>query len=261
MIAPPSLHALPRARPTLGGTLLAYVTATILVITLTPFQLRWPEGGTLAWYSGSFDLTVNVVLFVPVGFLFGLGAFSMRRPLVGATLAGLALSGFIECAQLFIEGRYTSPLDLATNTLGALLGAGLYRALRGALHRRLAERLSLELPLMALFYLLVPLAWLHGLVAFTHPSRAYLGVLCVLFGAYLFGAVYHHRLRPSGVLGPHGFVTALQVVLVGPAEVHQALRREGKRKSTSPSRVKANSRVAKLLMRSRSCDTTKVVPS
>lgn len=209
MVAPPSLRPLPRARRTLAGTLLGYVVAAVLAITLTPFQLRWPEAFALSWYAGSFDLTVNVALFVPLGFLFGIGAFSTRRPVLGATFAGLGLSAFIEGAQMFVEGRHTSPLDLATNTLGALLGALLHGAVRGALHRRLAERLSLELPLMALFYLLVPLAWLHGLVAITQPSRAYLSGLFVLFGAYLFGAVYHHRLRPSGALAPRGYVLFL----------------------------------------------------
>jgi len=33
--------------------------------------------------------------------------------------------------------------------------------------------------------------------------------LFVLFGAYLFGAVYHHRLRPSGALAPRGYVLFL----------------------------------------------------
>lgn len=198
-----------RARRTLAGTLLGYVVLAVLAITLTPFQLRWPRDIVLAGFSGAFDLSVNVALFLPLGFFFGLGTFAPRRPVLGATLVGLGFSLFIETAQLFVEGRHTSPLDLATNTLGALLGALLHHGARGVLRRHLAERLSLELPLMALFYLIVPLAWLNGLVALTQPSRAYLSALLMLFGAYLLGAVYHHRLRPSRALGARGYVGVL----------------------------------------------------
>lgn len=197
-----------RARRSLALTLLAYVSAIVLAITLSPFQLRSPELA-LTGFRGSFDLAVNVALFLPVGFFWGLGGFHRARPVRGAGFVGLCFSGVIEASQMFVVGRSTSPLDLATNTLGAAVGAWVFLRFQRTLRASLAERLALELPLMALFYLLVPLGWLTGLVALTQPNRCLMLFPLALFGAYLFGAVYHHRLKPAGALRVRGFLLLL----------------------------------------------------
>jgi VanZ family protein len=192
-----------RPRLSLGSALLAHVVVATLAITLMPFHLRAPTRFTLTGYVGPFDLVANIGLFLPIGFLFQLSQDRGRPPrLLPAFALGLVLSGLIEGAQLFIPGRCSSVLDMATNTLGALAGAALHRAARRALDARLASRLALELPLMALFYLLVPLLWIGGLVSMADPSRLWSSVFLGLFGGAVLASVYRHRLRRADVLSP-----------------------------------------------------------
>jgi VanZ family protein len=75
------------------------------------------------------DVVSNVLLFIPLGFLFSLRlaggptGFGLGMTLVGATLGGLALSGLVEIGQLFLPSRTSSLVDLTTNSTGAALGA------------------------------------------------------------------------------------------------------------------------------------------
>ena len=81
---------------------------------------------TTSW----FDLIVNVLLFVPIGYCwFGLLARE-RKGLAAimaavATVAGcLALSIGIEFIQLWLPVRYCSRSDIAMQFFGTLLGIG-----------------------------------------------------------------------------------------------------------------------------------------
>jgi glycopeptide antibiotics resistance protein len=66
----------------------------------------------------------NVLLFVPLGALMVL--LLGRRYWWAAPAAGVLLSSLIELAQfLFLPARYPALADVAANTLGAALGAGL----------------------------------------------------------------------------------------------------------------------------------------
>jgi hypothetical protein len=69
------------------------------------------------------DSIVNVLLFLPLGAALALNRRGWWIP-IGL---GAALSAGIEIAQLFIPGRYSSPWDLGTNTLGAALGVAAVR--------------------------------------------------------------------------------------------------------------------------------------
>lgn len=80
----------------------------------------WPRYWTV------FDLSINVVAYVPLGFLL---ALSLRR-LPGrwsavpvATLFGSALSLSLECLQNWLPARVPSNLDLACNSAGCAVGA------------------------------------------------------------------------------------------------------------------------------------------
>ncbi len=91
--------------------------------------LRFAEGAWLA------DGLRNVVLFAPMG----LGLRLAGVPLGRIGWVGLAVSLAIEAAQLFVPGRFTSPLDLATNAAGAALGGAL-PGLGAALRRETVDR-------------------------------------------------------------------------------------------------------------------------
>jgi hypothetical protein len=106
----------------LGGLL--FIAGT----TLIPLHRQVAAAGaTPLWclvcggYGGA-DVVLNVLLFVP--FAFGLRLLGVPTPVVVA--AGAAISFTVELLQLaVIPGRDASLSDLATNTLGSLLGATL----------------------------------------------------------------------------------------------------------------------------------------
>ena len=162
-------------------------TLLVAYASLYPFRTRrglvdgafsfilapWPR------YYTFFDLLVNVLAYVPLGFLLALTALpwmATRWAALVATLAGAGLSLALETAQGFIPGRVSSNLDLLTNGLGAMVGAllavttGTRWVLSGNLYR---IRQNMFLPgalidlgfvvlLLWLFTQLNPEVWLFG---------------------------------------------------------------------------------------------------
>ncbi|MBW7902754.1 MAG: VanZ family protein [Rhodocyclaceae bacterium] len=112
---------------------LAYA-ALVVYASLHPFSgwrdpgispLAFLDAGWPRWWTG-FDLAVNVLVYVPLGYLLtlALGRRLGRLPaaLAGALLAAL-LSLCMETAQTWLPTRVPSNLDLSCNALGGLLGA------------------------------------------------------------------------------------------------------------------------------------------
>jgi hypothetical protein len=92
---------------------------------LLPERLTRPKRTTLLtglphqrWLP--MDTALNILAFVPLGFLIASGR--NRRGLGWALLGGVVLSLAIEVAQLWIPNRDSSLIDLISNTGGALLG-------------------------------------------------------------------------------------------------------------------------------------------
>jgi hypothetical protein len=67
---------------------------------------------------GSADAILNVVFFMPLGFL-----LRPRFPLATVAFVGFALSGTVELIQELVPGRYPTLGDLVWNGTGCLLGA------------------------------------------------------------------------------------------------------------------------------------------
>lgn len=83
--------------------------------------------GLVEWLS-------NVVMFMPVGFLFaGLVAPPLRA---WAVLIAAGLSAAVEVTQVFLPNRVPSVYDVVANSLGALLGV----LLLGAVSQWLGQR-------------------------------------------------------------------------------------------------------------------------
>lgn len=149
----------------LGRAVLGYLTLMMAIITLAPFRFQLtPAHGLTSIWSWS-DLVMNVLMFVPFGFVHQLTRPRGAPPeWFRVLLLGGSISAGIELLQLFAPSRYTSLLDVATNAVGALLGAWLFtRLARHVDDEDAVQSLALELPLMGLVYQLVPLAWLIGL--------------------------------------------------------------------------------------------------
>lgn len=72
------------------------------------------------------DALLNLVMFVPVGWLLGRG---LRDLSASRTTRGLSVTAFcavlsltVETVQYFLPTRYSSAIDVLTNTLGGFLG-------------------------------------------------------------------------------------------------------------------------------------------
>jgi VanZ family protein len=124
---------MPAPRPLLKRWLITTMVAAIIVYgSLYPFAFRVPphDIGPVAtliasvWVRpGRADALANILLYMPFGFCFLLGASTPRyRLLAVATVTGGLLSLAMELTQYYDAWRVTSFSDVVTNTLGTLLG-------------------------------------------------------------------------------------------------------------------------------------------
>jgi VanZ family protein len=184
----------------LFGTLLGYIILIILLLTLHPFYFSLPDDFAFDFYSGRSNIINNILLFLPVGFLYRMT--TRRRD---AYLFGGLLSLSIELVQFFIPARTPSVPDILANTGGAWLGALLYDQLtaRVVITQGMLGRLRLETPLMGLIYLLTPLVWINVLALNEAPSRWLLTLLLGICGAVIFSNLFRHwwRMIDTRVVG------------------------------------------------------------
>ena len=189
---------------TLSAALLIYLVFVVFIITLIPFNFRLPHRIQIAWIANLPDIITNILLFIPIGFLFRLSRRNHKDPFLLLTLAfGVLLSVIIETAQIFVPARYTQPMDLVTNGSGAWLGAFLFKTLEKKIKEGYEERVfDLELPLMNLMYLLVPLLWLNGLSMGNDSGRLVLVLLLGLLGSFILVSIYTYRFKFKEKLSP-----------------------------------------------------------
>jgi hypothetical protein len=138
------------SRRTAAELLVAYL-AVVGVIVLWPTSEVASESVSWLW-SGArrlgapaavtptvVEFATNVLLFVPLGFLGSWLIGQWRWPMW--LLVGYLASSAIELAQLFfLPARSTALVDVAANTLGAVLGYTLACGARRGLRRRRARR-------------------------------------------------------------------------------------------------------------------------
>jgi VanZ family protein len=150
----------PPARYARSSKLVAYLAVAYLLLvvyaSLYPFaDWRAPSDGAASFlfagwpaYVVASDVVVNVLAYFPLGLLLTL-LWMGRVPRWAAVALGVAcaalLSLAIEFAQAYVPTRITSNVDVLTNAIGALWGAGAAHAwgerwlLSGEMHR-LRER-------------------------------------------------------------------------------------------------------------------------
>ncbi len=123
----------PRASPVARVTLLAYL---LLIVYASWFPFTgWHNSGlspfaylnlTPQRYWTGFDVLTNIFGYIPLGSLLVLGMYPRIRGVGAVVLAavfGILFSGTMEAVQTFLPTRVASNLDLATNSLGCLIGA------------------------------------------------------------------------------------------------------------------------------------------
>jgi VanZ family protein len=186
-----STHAQDATGHRLGQSVLAYLAVVVAVVTLSPFRFVLPPVNSISTRWMASDAVMNVIMFVPLGFIYRLSRPRVSgQAWVGALLLGATLSGLVEAAQLFTPGRFPSISDLVTNTAGSGIGAWIGAlALRRADAAATVRAFAVELPLMGLVYLLAPLPWLIGLGAGS-GGRAWMLVLLAASAGWIIGSVF-----------------------------------------------------------------------
>ena len=124
-----------RHPPSTAWPLTLLYAALIVYASLFPFT-GWRDQGIVPWaylrapwprYWTGFDLAINLVGYLPMGFLLTLALRLRTRArwtaALLASLATAALSFSMECLQSYLPLRVASNVDLGFNTLGGLLGA------------------------------------------------------------------------------------------------------------------------------------------
>jgi Concanavalin A-like lectin/glucanases superfamily/VanZ like family len=96
--------------------LLAPFIVMVLAATAIPVELRRFDFAALSLQLNSLDVVANLAFYVPVGM--ALKRLGFWRAVILATL----LSLFAELSQFFMAHRFPSPIDLALNVAGAVIG-------------------------------------------------------------------------------------------------------------------------------------------
>ena len=107
-------------------------------VVLQPFREfeAMVNGTHFFWFKQIF---LNVLLFVPFGFLLPMISKHFKNPIITVTI-GCLFSGMIEIMQ-YISGRgLTEVDDVITNTIGAAVGVAMYHIVSGVLrYNRMIE--------------------------------------------------------------------------------------------------------------------------
>jgi hypothetical protein len=172
------------------------MTLVTAAITLCLFDFRIPERFEISFTGSLSDVLENIVLYVPLGFLFRVAS---RRsgwlPLFKALCFGALASASLEACQLFLPGRNSSVIDVITNGMGALLGAAVAAHLRSRVMKEPASFLrAFEMPLVNVVYLLIPLLWLGSFSIGGEIGRLGLVALLGVFGGSILASVYVNQM-------------------------------------------------------------------
>ena len=121
-------------RPYYAGLLVAYAAGILFMgLRAKGGHVRFDEFGMSQLFAAGgfspYDITMNIVGFIPLGFLVVVTLAEARRlrddlrRFVASVLACGLASLAIEMSQQLIPGRSSSVIDVATNLLGGLMGA------------------------------------------------------------------------------------------------------------------------------------------
>jgi VanZ family protein len=215
----------------------------VVYASLYPFA-GWQSQGVMPWafalmrlpqYWSGFDVAINVMGYIPLGFLLRLAIPSAwRHPALLAVVVASLLAFGMEALQTYLSPRVASNADWALNTLGALLGVmlawiadalGLLRSWQRWREGRfdagsgIALGLLVLWPLALLYPTPVPLGLGHGLGQLLDlktqdlPDKLEslviaLGLLTPLLLAYAITPQWLHRMVAWFLIGTLGFGVA-----------------------------------------------------
>jgi hypothetical protein len=189
------LRSTSASRARLSRVLLFYWLGVVAVIILAPFRF------SADWL----DHTARVLLFIPLGFLYPLTLQGRNPTPFPVFVLGLVVGGLFAAVRPAEIDTITTTIRVIAAGAGAGIGAYLLQLAnrRIAKSGRLAGRLSLEIPLVALIYMLLPPLLTASLFAIDDAPFDWLRPIALiplgLLGARLIAAVYEHHFAPAGV--------------------------------------------------------------
>jgi hypothetical protein len=202
-----------------------YFVAIVATVQLAPFGFLVPADVRLVAATGWRDTLTALLLFVPLGFLYPLTRMREDSSRVHVALWGGLIATLIAIGRIFEADRDVALTDIAISALGAAIGAALLGAVNSRTRRsaRLAGRLSLEIPLIGLIYLLLPLMVATSFSAADDVRRMLMLLPLGFLAARLLSGVQEHHFGPARVFTARGMaVIAAGWTLLGifPAAFH-----------------------------------------
>jgi hypothetical protein len=211
--AGPALESTEASRARLSFVLLVYFVAFVAVLQLAPFGFGAVADVRRVVITGWRDHVTGVLLFVPLGFLYPLTRQRDDASPTHVALWGGLIAALITVGRIFEVDREIALLDIVAGATGAAAGGALLRAInhRTRASARLSGRLSLEIPLIGLIYLLLPLSIATSLTAVDDVRRMLMLLPLAFLAARLLSGVQEHHFGPARVLTVRG----MSLVAVG----------------------------------------------
>ena len=197
----PALASTQESRARLSFVLLVYFVAIVAILQLAPFGFLVPQDIRLVALTDWRDALTALVLFVPLGFLYPLTRMSEHSSRLHVALWSALVATLIAAGRIFELDRDVAIADIAAATAGAVFGATLLKAVNARTRKsaRLAGRLSLEIPLIGLIYLLLPLLVATSISAASDIRRMLMLLPLGFLAARLLSGVQEHHFGPARV--------------------------------------------------------------
>lgn len=195
------LRSTAESRARLCFVLLVYYVAVVSVVALAPFGFSLDADVRVVPMTTLFDSVNSALLFVPLGFLYPLTRPRRDPSRVRIIGWGVLVALLVMLAQLFEADRETPMIELLTATVGVAVGMELLAIVNRRMRAstRFSGRLSLELPLVGLIYMLMPVVLTTSLGAPGDPQRVLLLLPLALLAARLISGVQQYHFGPAGV--------------------------------------------------------------
>ena len=196
----------------LGAALLFYILIVTLLFTLAPYNYSFTQLNNLNKFFDFqlIDSIVNVILFIPIGFLL-FPILPERKKYLSVILFGFLFSCFIEFNQIFIPTRRPGLNDILTNTLGALFGSLGHQYIKKYIQDRSERLVHLGIPVMNILFLMIPLLWLSSFAADYEGDRLLLLLLLGIIAAILVCEIYINRIPEKNFINLILFIALLSI--------------------------------------------------
>jgi len=216
------------SRARLSFVLLVYLVAIVSLLQLSPLEFGLRSDVRLVAMTDWRDALTAFALFLPLGFLYPLTRTLRRTSAVHVALWGGLMAALLAGGRTWEVNRDTAIVDIIASALGAGVGGMLLQRVNDrTLRSRLVNRLSLEIPLAGLVYLLLGALIATSASAAGDDARRLLALPPLgLLAARLLAGLYEHHFGPARVCSRRGMsliAVAWTMLGLSPVMIHHPL--------------------------------------